>query len=668
MSVYFNVTTINKLLSDGIITKNNSTIVTKQKEMNPVVTVIAPAGKMFDGDFIYRSSSLQVPFVMSENNTVGEWGGYPAIKAGSNDTVIYSLKDIPTEQEPIAGYSLTTTEITSLKNGGVQSVKVKGVNVVSDTNIYVGDSVELVLPSNKYWVTAPVFYSTDEYGDPVTKPFTINGTNTATINYANSTGNSWSKIQLGSIANAVITGYTLTMADVNRLKSEGATRVVLNGSDVTSQKVLKAGDALRILIGGGKMWSVPPSFTNGADTLPFTTSDRWADVTYADNPSGNGWTSLNIGVIVSAPLYVFEQSDIDQLINSGVTLTMNGQAVTVGTAVRAGDVFLATAGANRYFYNRPGEYGDEHPSIYFSDRGQSGDNYTQYFTISSDFKTATYTRVDLGTDVNYGGLTSLTEQKTNVVGTNNVYLINEDILKRVNAKRFKTISDGGTEEITYDYGQFILSLLNIPFTVPADNIILPESILLANFDTGVSAPKINVDILTISLGSITVPATNNNLYDYVNTVALLHLPRMDSVAIELEYVIGHTISIEYLLDCYTGDATVNIYSDRIDSPIITKSVNIGVNIPYANTHNTASLDNGNIEVGGDNGVTTAFIELVKVDSILKDGMFTIPIIDEAVLNTATGFIQVENVELKTGALRNEKEMLLNILNNGVIIK
>lgn len=638
MSVYFNATTINKLLSDGIITKNNSTIVTKQKEMNPVVTVIAPAGKMFDGDFIYKSSSLQVPFVMSENNTIGEWGGDPAIKAGSNDTVIYSLKDIPVKPEPIAGYSLTTTEITSLKNGGVQSVKVKGVDVVSDTNIYVGDSVELVLPSNKYWSTAPVFYSTDEYGYPVTKPFTINGTNTATITYANNTGNSWSKIQLGSIANAVITGYTLTMAEVNRLKSEGATRVVLNGSDVTSQKVLKAGDALRILIGGGKMWSVPPSFTNGADTLPFTTSDRWADVTYADNPSGAGWTSLNIGSIIDAPLYLFTESDIEQFTNSGVTVTNNGVNVVVGSPLNIGDNLVAVAGNGRAFYLIPDEYSDDKPSIYMD--YYTGNIIHLYFNLSSDNKTATLTIPESVRGNDVYGFTSKTEQKTNVVGTNNVYLINEKILKQVNAKRFKTVSDGGTSEITYDYGQFILSLLNIPFTVPAENIILPESIILSNFDTGVSAPKINVDILNISLGSITVPATNNNLYDYVNTVALLHLPRMDSVAIELEYVIGHTISIEYLLDCYTGDATVNIYSDRIDSPIITKSVNIGVNIPYANTHNTASLDNGNIEVGGDNGVTTAFIELVKVDSILKDGMFTIPVIDEAVLNTATGFIQV----------------------------
>ena len=464
-----------------------------------------------------------------------------------------------------------------------------------------------------------------------------------------------------------IKGYSLTTSEINSLKSQGATRISVRGSDVTKTIQINSGDAIRILVGVGKTWSTTPAFINGSETLPFTVSDRWADLTFSDKPNGNGWKSLNIGTVIDSPLYLFTESDIAQFTNSGVTVTNNGNSVIVGSPLAIGDNLIAVAGSGRSFYLIADEYGNDKPSIYMDYDNGYGVSHL-YFNLSSDNKTATLNIPENVRGSNVNGFVSKTEQKTNVVGTNNVYLINEKILKQVNAKRFKTVSDGGTSEITYDYGQFILSLLNIPFTVPAENIILPESIILSNFDTGVSAPKINVDILNISLGSITVPATNNNIYDYVNTVALLHLPRMDSVAIELEYVIGHTISIEYLLDCYTGDATVNIYSDRIDSPIITKSVNIGVNIPYANTNNTASLDNGNIEVGGDNGVTTAFIELVKVDSMLKDGLFTIPVIDEAVLNTATGFIQVENVELKTSALRNEKEMLINILNNGVIIK
>lgn len=664
--------------ANGIVLYINDVLAKAGSPVNQGDKVKATANS---GKFILNSSGTITPrlyFSASQNNyffnPVDKYNPTVVIATISivgpydTDTKFNLTPPILENVAPVMGYVLTASEITSLKNGGVQSVKVKGVDVVSNTNIYVGDSVELVLPSNKYWATAPVFYSTDEWGDPVTKPFTINGTNTATITYANNTGNSWSKIKLGSIANVVITGYTLTMTEVNRLKSEGATRIVLNGSDVNSQKVLKAGDALRILIGVGKMWSVPPSFTNGADRLPFTTSDRWADVTFADNPSGSGWTQINIGTIIDKPAYTFRQSDIDNFNNSGVVMTVNGIIAEVGTPLNIGDILVATAGNGRYFYMAPDSAGNDKPSIYMNYYNNS--IVVIYFTLSEDKKTATLTIPEVVRGNDIYGFVSKTEQKTNVVGTNNVYLINEQILKQVNAKRFKVVSDGGDtpNETVYDYGQFILSLLSIPFTVPADNILQPESIILANFDTGVSAPKINTDIIEINLGEIEVVGASNNLLDYANTVALLHLPRMDTVAIDLEYVINQKIKIVYLLDCYTGKATVNIYSDKINSPIVTKTVDIGVNIPYANTHNNAVLDNGNIEIGGDNGVKTPFIELVKSDTLLSDGLFTIPVVDEAILNTATGFIQVENVELKTGALRNEKEMLLNILNNGVIIK
>ena len=560
-------------------------------------------------------------------------------------------------------YQITSSDLSNNPVYGNKTY-VNGVEVKTPTLVTEGQTISQVNTTDRYFTLVefyqggtpiPATISGDAKSWTYTMPTTNNGTLYNSLNFEMSK------------TKPVITGYSLTTTEINSLKSQGATRIIVRGSDVSSTTKINVGDAIRILVGVGKTWSTPPAFINGSKTLPFTVSDRWADLTFSDEPSGNVWTSLNIGSIIDTPLYLLTESDIAQFTNSGVTVTNNGNAVIVGSPLAIGDNLIAVAGSGRAFYLIADEYGNDKPSIYMDYDNGYGVRHL-YFNLSSDNKTATLNIPENVRGSNVNGFVSKTEQKTNVVGTNNVYLINEKILKQVNAKRFKTVSDGGTSQITYDYGQFILSLLNIPFTVPAENIILPESIILSNFDTGVSAPKINVDVLTISLGSITVPATNNNLYDYVNTVALLHLPRMDSVAIELEYVIGHTISIEYLLDCYTGDATVNIYSDRISSPIITKSVNIGVNIPYANTHNTASLDNGNIEVGGNNGVTTAFIELVKVDSILKDGLFTIPVIDEAVLNTATGFIQVKNVELKTSALRNEKEMLINILKNGVIIK
>lgn len=593
-------------------------------------------------------------------------------------------------------YFLDATAAAAISAKAI-SFYVNNQKISGKLNIAVGYNIEFRIGNSNKFIAGdpnynPKFINSDG-SDKLLLNISADG-KTASGVYRDSTSGAWTNLIVDSTSgagtatppdNQPSTGYVLTVSEIQRLNAAQIT-VLINNTVTTTQKTIVAGNVVTLRAAVDTQFISGDPANDGKNTNPYfygsdeygdvkylpfvvrSDSPRFADVTYS-GMSGGKWSKIEASVAV-APLYTFTQSDIDQLTNSGVTLTINGVAVAVGATVKAGDVFHAVAEKGRYFYLQTDESGDKHPSIYFADKNESGDKYYQYFTLSTDLTTADYTRVYLGSGINYGGLICLTEQKTNVVGTNNVYLINEDILSQVNKKRFKTVSGGGSDvsDVTYDYGQFILSLLNIPFTVPPENIIAPESIILANFDTTVLSPKINTDILEINLGEISVNGASNNLLDYANTVALLHLPRMDTIAIDLEYVINQTIKIVYLLDCYTGKATVNIYSDKINSPIVTKTVDIGVNIPYANTHNNAALDGGNIEIGGDNGVKTPFIELVKSDTLLSDGLFTIPVVDEAILNTATGFIQVENVELKTGALRNEKEMLLNILNNGVIIK
>lgn len=391
----------------------------------------------------------------------------------------------------------------------------------------------------------------------------------------------------------------------------------------------------------------------------------------------DGTTTLNQDVIITAPLpellYTFTAADITALENAHVTLKNNGVAVVAGSEMRLGDNLASTC-ENGYIFGmvtNPWSASQLIASIYFRLGGKYGFQSAP-FTLSEDKKTATFTATATpSTNLAYQALLVTTEQVTpEIVGTNNVYLINDDILSQVNNKRFKTVTSSGStpDEVVYDYGQFILSVLSLPFTIPDEYIINDENIILANLDTGVSAPALNNDRITFDLGDIVVPSVNGNLLDYANTTVLLHLPRVDTIALESQFVIGHTINIKYVLDCYTGRATINIYSSKTGSIIASSVVDIGVNVPFANLHNNAVLDNGSIEVGGNNGITQPFIEVVRNEPVLPDGFFTIPVIDEALLNTATGFVQVENIELKTDALRNEKEMLINILNSGVIIK
>ena len=168
-------------------------------------------------------------------------------------------------------------------------------------------------------------------------------------------------------------------------------------------------------------------------------------------------------------------------------------------------------------------------------------------------------------------------------------------------------ADAGSDT-PYDYGQYILSVLQFPFDIP-DNIIGGSSaIQLADKTLTANGDQLLDDVIKVDLGTITVPNTHNNLLDFAGTQAIIHLPHAPSIVLELEYVIGQTLGIYYLLDCYTGTATINITSTKLEGVISSTQVDIGVRIPYmANSY--SEPENTGVEAGGNNGVKIPYIEL-----------------------------------------------------------
>ena len=81
-----------------------------------------------------------------------------------------------------------------------------------------------------------------------------------------------------------------------------------------------------------------------------------------------------------------------------------------------------------------------------------------------------------------------------------------------------------------------------------------------------------------------------------------------------------------------------------------------------------TAENSNIELGGDNGVTKPFIEIVKTELILPDGFYTIPVTDEDKLINHKGYIEVDQIDLKSFANHRERSLVINALKDGVIIK
>lgn len=383
----------------------------------------------------------------------------------------------------------------------------------------------------------------------------------------------------------------------------------------------------------------------------------------SDPTASNISQAITLSAALPKALYTVKAEDMAAISDNEIDMKVNGADITTGSVLRLGDVVVAKVSGIRKFYTDTGLHGT---SINFAVFFDAEMQWLQ-FTLSDNDQTATFTMVDdtSGSGGTYQAWNIRTKQETPaVVGTNNVYKIDATILSNVNKERFITIAGS---ETPFDYGQYILSVLQFPFDIPADQILPAENIQLANRQLSVSANKLSTDKIKIDLGEIVVPDTYGNMLSFANTSAVIHLPLSPSIVLDLQYVIGQTLGVYYLLDCYTGIATINITSTKLAAVISSTQVNIGVRVPYMADSYTAPENTG-VVAGGNNGVKIPYIELISHDAILPNGFFTVPVVDETLISNQSGYIKVDNVELETSALGNEKAQIISLLNSGVIIK
>lgn len=251
-------------------------------------------------------------------------------------------------------------------------------------------------------------------------------------------------------------------------------------------------------------------------------------------------------------------------------------------------------------------------------------------------------------------------------GVNNVYLIDATTARQVMNKSFTRItSDGGGR----DYTETIIGLINIPFTIDDKYKTGEQKIMLADFNTELKGIELNTDTIIVDMGVIRVPHLNDDFTDYEKAKVDLFLPYCDSITLNSNDVIGFDVSIKYWVNCYNGETLINIYSSKNNALIESKKVDLRVNVPFNKVENTPQRNGFNaIDSTGYNGVNTPYIEVKTLDSVLKHGLFTNPIIDEKTLADERGFIEVENIELTVNATLQEKSEILNLLVQGVIIK
>lgn len=246
----------------------------------------------------------------------------------------------------------------------------------------------------------------------------------------------------------------------------------------------------------------------------------------------------------------------------------------------------------------------------------------------------------------------------------NLYNTNDIELNRLSEVRFYNVGGGSTEIV--DYGSFIYNLMSLPFEIPSDMLIDEATIQLGNYDSNVASTLIKGHLLNINIGNIFVDEKYHNVYDYINTECYLHLPFIEKMLMNVEYVINHTITINYVIDLYTGKSTVNIISDFTGKVVASKPFDIGYKIPFISEQNNTLVSE--LQTMVDNDIRTAFIEVVRNIPYDVNTPFGKDTIDYGKLEDYEGYIEVNNIILNVTATNAEKSEIEMLLKQGVFIR
>lgn len=371
------------------------------------------------------------------------------------------------------------------------------------------------------------------------------------------------------------------------------------------------------------------------------------------------WTFVTEGGVVEPSFdYVVTQTFIDELAAKKVTLYINDTLAVAGDGYnKPYNVRLVVASTHRAT-----KYHD-------SEWNPVTESYFQ-LTPSDDFKTLTGVISKSESNIDRFVIETDIDESVVVpekVAYNDVFVLTPEQARVIATTQYDFYNLGvNTVE---PQGNNIISLIDLPFNIDQSLIQGSKKVKIGKVETSITANYLNIDNYVLDLGSITIPDDKQNSLSFKNATAILHLPYTNPINIDVEYVIGQTINVTYNVNFYDGIASVNISSSKINGVVDTKSIKLNINIPFGKPDdNPSGSSPSNIDFGIDNGVLRPYIEILRNDVVLENGFFTIPVPDETLLVEQSGFVKIDEIDLRVKASREEKDMILTAINQGVIIK
>lgn len=225
---------------------------------------------------------------------------------------------------------------------------------------------------------------------------------------------------------------------------------------------------------------------------------------------------------------------------------------------------------------------------------------------------------------------------------------------------FKTTSSGDSELQDYDYTRFINQVYRLPFSIPSNIEVDTTKVSAGLFNLNMNTKAIKLDHYDIDIGTIKIDSKDATSYNAIK--ATLYLPFINSVQLDINDIIGHTISITYRINLLNGVNTLIVENEN--GLIHNQNVNVATNLQLFGAYYDKNV--GSLNSVLNNNLRQAYIVIERKTPITN--LLTYPTNEHGLVSDYKGLTKFVNTQLHIDATFQEKQEILAQLEQGVNIK
>ena len=225
---------------------------------------------------------------------------------------------------------------------------------------------------------------------------------------------------------------------------------------------------------------------------------------------------------------------------------------------------------------------------------------------------------------------------------------------------FQTTASGDTELQDYDYTRFINQVYRLPFSIPSSIEVDTTKVSAGLFNLNMNTKTIKEEHYDIDIGTIKIDSKDATSYNAIK--ATLYLPFINSVQLDINDIVGHTISITYRINLLNGMNTLIVENEN--GLIYNQNVNVATNLQLFGAYYDKNV--GSLNSVLNNNLRQAYIVIERKTPITN--LLTYPTNEHGLVSDYKGLTKFANTQLHIDATFQEKQEILAQLGQGVNIK